>query len=539
MIITPKQPRDDKTISRLSKLVPYMLRGKGGERCTWYMAGNLDGLDRREDAGLAVEVMELLQEGNTRAKGSKTYHLVISFHPEDRRLTPAELEDVVRRAVRAAGLEEHQYIAVRHSEQEHEHLHIAVNKIHPETLKIHHPYKAIHAYRALARILEDELGLHRVDRTRSPSQSHGARNFEAHQGLESFARWARRSIGNATELDHIESWAALHQELKRSGVRLVRRGNGLAIVDATRGKLACKASALGRRWSKQRLRERYGEFVPGPNSAQVARDQVDAYVERPLGRVPDDGLWLEYQDALGAARTRRDERREALSSKVDAARATHRRHFKLRHHAIAAMPIPAREKHKLYKMLSFERKAAERKLRATVKKWRTRGIDTHPGSWKEFLAGRAARGDQRAVRRLSRKSRGLTIKSGDKRVRALASRSARTSRGSIVHNLPNGVRLRESAGSIELLGEAREHALGQLVRVAKERFGTKQVTLLGSRRAQERLEKLAAEQGLEIAEKRFAGSRVQALGRRAVKEPLEQLIRGRGLQVVSEREHER
>ena len=47
MIITPKQPRNDKTLSRLSKLVPYMLRGKGGERCTWYMAGNLSGLDRR------------------------------------------------------------------------------------------------------------------------------------------------------------------------------------------------------------------------------------------------------------------------------------------------------------------------------------------------------------------------------------------------------------------------------------------------------------------------------------------------------------
>ena len=119
MIITPKQPRDGKTVSRLGKLVPYMLRGKGEERCTWYMAGNLEGLDRREDAELAVEVMEVLQRGNVRSKGSKTYHLVISFHPGDRRLAPAVLEDVVRRAVGAAGLGEHQYVAVRHSEQEH------------------------------------------------------------------------------------------------------------------------------------------------------------------------------------------------------------------------------------------------------------------------------------------------------------------------------------------------------------------------------------------------------------------------------------
>jgi hypothetical protein len=76
VIITPKQPRDDKMVSRLSKLVPYMLRGKGEERCTWYMTGNLEGLDRQEDAELAVDVMELLQEGNVRAKGNKTYHLV-------------------------------------------------------------------------------------------------------------------------------------------------------------------------------------------------------------------------------------------------------------------------------------------------------------------------------------------------------------------------------------------------------------------------------------------------------------------------------
>ena len=79
MIITPKEPRDKNAVSSLSKLVPYMLRGKGEERCTWYMAGNLGGLHRREDAELAVEVMELLQEGNVRAKERPdlpSHHLV-------------------------------------------------------------------------------------------------------------------------------------------------------------------------------------------------------------------------------------------------------------------------------------------------------------------------------------------------------------------------------------------------------------------------------------------------------------------------------
>ena len=502
MIITPKQPRNDKTHSRLCRLVPYMLRGKGGERCTWYMAGNLPGLDRRDDAELAVNVMELLQEGNQRAKGNKTYHLVISFHPTDRRLTSPELEDVVRRTVAATGLGEHQYVAVRHSEQEHEHLHVAVNKIHPETLKIHHPYKAIPAFQALASILEKDLGLHRVDRARGRSGSHRARDFEAHRSIESFSRWARRTIGAAKELDGIASWPVLHDELARFGVLLVRRGNGLAIVDAARPNLACKASTLGRGWSKQRLCERYGDFVPGPGAAEVTRDQVQAYQERPLGRMHEDGLWREYQEALAAARTHRRELREATASRIGAARRAHRQQFKVKHHAIAAMPISPGDKRNLYKTLSFERKCAERRLKATTRSWRSVGLDTHPGSWKQFLAARAARGDRRAICHLERVQRGLTIKGREKAFGVQPPRGLRTSRGTIIHNLPGGVRIRESAGSIELLGEARDEALQQLAKVAKQRFGTKPVRLLGSRTAQERLAELAVEQGLEIAEER-------------------------------------
>jgi hypothetical protein len=81
MIITPKQPRDGKTVSRLGKLVPYMLRVKGEERCTWYMAGNLEGLDRREDAELAFEVTEVLR----RAPIRRTSRASLGGRSDDRR----------------------------------------------------------------------------------------------------------------------------------------------------------------------------------------------------------------------------------------------------------------------------------------------------------------------------------------------------------------------------------------------------------------------------------------------------------------------
>ena len=59
-----------------------------------------------------------------------------------------------------------------------------------------------------------------------------------------------------------------------------------------------------------------------------------------------------------------------------------------------------------------------------------------------------------------------------------------------------------SAGSIELFGDPSEVALEQLVRVAKQRFGTKGITLLGPRKVRERLAQMVAEQGLQIAQER-------------------------------------
>jgi hypothetical protein len=166
------------------------------------------------------------------------------------------------------------------------------------------------------------------------------------------------------------------------------------------------------------------------------------------------------------------------------------------------MPIPAREKRKHYKALSFEGKAAERKPRATIRHWRMMSIDAHPGSWKQFLAARAARGNQRAIRRLARKSLGLAIKSEDKQVRAMFSGSPHTTGGTIMHTVSNGVRLRESPGSLELLGDAHDQALEQLVSVAKQRCGSRSVTLLGRKDVRRRLAKIAVDQGLEITQER-------------------------------------
>lgn len=72
------------------------------------------------------------------------------------------------------------------------------------------------------------------------------------------------------------------------------------------------------------------------------------------------------------------------------------------------------------------------------------------------------------------------------------------SRGSIIHSLPGGVRIRESTRSRELLTDPVDDGLEQLVRVAGRRFGSGRVKLIGPRHVPRRFAVLAADQDLEL-----------------------------------------
>jgi hypothetical protein len=65
----------------------------------------------KDDLELACALVEAVQAQNTRAGSKRTYHLVISLHPDDRRLERGELQQVVDRFMDTLGLSEHQYVA--------------------------------------------------------------------------------------------------------------------------------------------------------------------------------------------------------------------------------------------------------------------------------------------------------------------------------------------------------------------------------------------------------------------------------------------
>jgi hypothetical protein len=98
----------------------------------------------------AVAEVLATQRLNTRAKGDKTYHVLVSFrageHPD-----VATLKAIEERICTGLGYGEHQRVSAVHHDTDNLHIHIAINTIHPTRHTVHEPY---YPHRKLAELCE-------------------------------------------------------------------------------------------------------------------------------------------------------------------------------------------------------------------------------------------------------------------------------------------------------------------------------------------------------------------------------------------------
>lgn len=83
-----------------------------------------------ENAEWAALEMQAVQKMNHRAKGDRTYHLVLSFREEPSADVIRQAEDTVCDKL---GYREHQRVSVVHGDTDNLHLHIAINKFTPKS----------------------------------------------------------------------------------------------------------------------------------------------------------------------------------------------------------------------------------------------------------------------------------------------------------------------------------------------------------------------------------------------------------------------
>ncbi len=375
-------------------------------RATWFVAANLPGVTGRDDLELACKLVEAVQAQNTRAGSKRTYHLVISLHPDDRRLEQKELQHVVDRVVDTLGFSEHQYIAVRHSDTDHEHIHIAINKIHPETFRVHSPAWDHQKLFTGARALELELGLTPLrsrtrERQRVPQR---AAECEAHHGIDSFARWAREKLRPALHATELRSWDHVHDVCSRLGVVIRAHGNGLVFEDVERG-VRVKASCVARELSKTRLCERLGAFQSvSERQREAAQRAPHRYSPRPARA--SQSLWKEYERTLQQARARRERDWARYRDTAAGERRRLKSKYRQQRHLLAALPVSGPDRKRLFRQLELRQTIETRALKQkhATQRWGIKKTP-HPGTWHHFVATRAAERDARAIRLLKSRQR--------------------------------------------------------------------------------------------------------------------------------------
>ena len=244
----------------------HYIRGRSDKpRATWFLSANLPGVTGPRDLELACRLVEAVHAQNTCAGNNRAYHMVISLHPEDRSLHGNERRRLVEHLVETPGFSGHQYFAARHNEKDHEHVHVAINRFHPETFRIHSPAWDHQKLFTAGRALELEFGLTPLwSRVRDREKvAQRAADHETHRGIDSFARWARKGLGPAVRAVQIRIWDDVHHVCASLGVVLRPHGNGLVFEDVEQG-VRVKASFVGRELSKPRLCQRFGAFQPAP-----------------------------------------------------------------------------------------------------------------------------------------------------------------------------------------------------------------------------------------------------------------------------------
>ena len=312
-----------------SGLMSYLLTGSDGkqpERVAWTASRNLF----TDSAALVPPVMHATAAKSAQVE-KPVYHLTISLDPEEK-LGRQALERVVDTTLSDLGLDQHQAFLVAHSDTRHEHVHVMVNRVHPESGRA---WNGAHDYARIEKSLrhqEQALGLRQVPgrhfalahqkRHRGGGRSSGDRRLEKRTGKRPFAELVRDVA--RSDLLEARSWEELHRWLGELGLRLEKRGRGLAVTDGAR---RIKASFIDRKASLGGLEKRLGPYEPAAREFPAGKSRRWQQLQALRRTVEELALLDEsrrfesaerWQQHAGERQSRRLERRfEVLDETLD------------------------------------------------------------------------------------------------------------------------------------------------------------------------------------------------------------------------------
>ena len=385
--------------SNFRPLAEYILDVKhDGRKVAHAWTSNLSVPD---DFEFGVIETQATQESNTRSKIDKTYHLVISL-AEGEKLTVEQFKDVEQRFCQAIGLSEHHRICAIHKDTDHLHMHIAMSKVHPDTLNTIEPYYDKFKLQEVCRECEKIYNL-QVD----VGQDSGDRQHpvEIHQGLQSFQSWVKEHLRGellALMKGNEQSWSDVQCLAGKYGLEIREHKTGLVFADVSE-KLFVKASSVDRSFSKKALEDRLGKFEPATRTVAPIMKYQRGLIS---GNDKGDVLYAAYQAEMTKIRSdRRGQMKSQLEQQSSAINDIKAR-YAIRRQQVALDPILTKaKKFQIRRSLSTQlRCEIQRQYKEMQAGKRAIMEGSVTKSWKKWLFDQAKAGNSNALEILKQRS---------------------------------------------------------------------------------------------------------------------------------------
>lgn len=254
-------------------------------------------------ARTASAEMRAAAAANPRVK-DPVYHCVLSWQTGEKP-TDKQMIDAAKAAQKAVGMDGHQYVYAIHRDTGNAHVHMMINRVHPDTAKSVYPdrdfYKLDKSMREteLAQGWAHDKGPHevkegkvvRVERQADapPALPTKAKDFEAATGHESLISYAQSVSADALEAVKKGSWQELHSALRAHGLEIKEAGQGFRIYSIDDPKQTpIKASDMATELGGGKLKKALGQFEKPLRSVQAEKPERSYNKHRETGGQRDE-----------------------------------------------------------------------------------------------------------------------------------------------------------------------------------------------------------------------------------------------------------
>ncbi|HAT4697474.1 TraI/MobA(P) family conjugative relaxase [Legionella pneumophila serogroup 1] len=462
-------PMKKTRLSSFSSLVQYLCNQQNKqERVGKVRLSNCNSLDTI----WAVQEVLATQAKNQRATGDKTYHMLISFAPGENP-SPQVLREIEDRVALSIGFKEHQRISVVHHDTDNLHIHVAINKIHPQTFNMIEPYRAYKTFAEVASMLEIELGLQITNhQTRKNRSENLADDMERHSGTESLINWMKRHCKE--KIEAATSWKEIHSILAEHGLKIRAKANGFVFCNEQG--MTVKASSISRSFSKKNLESKLGSFVPSYSEGDAPASNVYRYEplnKKVLGSALYDKYTHEKSHNKHFISYQLKNLREARAKLIEKAK----KRGRIKRAALKFMNLSKVQKKFLYSYINKTLLNEIDNIRKNYAKERSRLLDSYQNkTWADWLKQKAQSGDQDALvamRYRNRKNKhDYTISGADSVFTTLnfGQIDSVTKEGTEIYKKDNSV-IRDNGKEIIISKGGSISAIKRALEMARQRYG--------------------------------------------------------------------